>query len=61
MTFFRSYTCYNQESMRAASLDSKVSQVEALRAQTGHGPPTRMRCMETNIDEKYRWSSCLGD
>jgi len=39
-----------EESVRAASLDSKVSQVQALRAQTGHGPPTRMRCMETNID-----------
>jgi hypothetical protein len=39
-----------EESMRAARLDSKVSQVQALRAQTGHGPPTRMCCVETNID-----------
>lgn len=50
-----------EESMRAARLDSKVSQVEALRAQTGHGPPTRMRCMETNIDEKYRWQIKLSN
>ncbi|KAJ6975354.1 hypothetical protein NC653_031259 [Populus alba x Populus x berolinensis] len=41
--------------MRAARLDSKVSQVEALRAQTGHGPPTRMRCMETNIDGRSNY------
>ncbi|KAG6752143.1 hypothetical protein POTOM_044362 [Populus tomentosa] len=44
-----------EESMRAARLDSKVSQVEALRAQTGHGPPTRMRCMETNIDGRSNY------
>ncbi|CAK7340083.1 unnamed protein product [Dovyalis caffra] len=44
-----------EESMQAAKLDSKVSQVEALQSKTDPGPSTRMHGMETNIDGRSNY------
>eukprot|EP00258_Populus_trichocarpa_P015218 XP_006371359.2 vacuolar protein sorting-associated protein 9A [Populus trichocarpa] len=44
-----------EESMQAAKLDSKVSQVEASQAQTDPIFSTRMRGMKTNIDGRSNY------
>ncbi|KAL9344997.1 hypothetical protein Peur_062672 [Populus x canadensis] len=44
-----------EESMQAAKLDSKVSQVEASQAQTDRIFSTRMRGMKTNIDGRSNY------
>lgn len=41
-----------EESMQAAKLDSKVSQLEASQAQTDPIPSTRMHGMKSKIDGK---------